>query len=147
LIESRQRKTGALFLPSSDIFKIIVNLEDNVLKPFLGTTRAIASLGSDLITYVKLRVESGGFYFAVDKLLFHALNKMKSISLTESIIDTIVDTVRMKLFDYYLKAATKDMLKLVMKTLNINKAESRLSFRAHTLLESIKKGDLDLDIK
>jgi hypothetical protein len=39
------------------------------------------------------------------------------------------------------------MLKLVMKTLNINKAESRLSFRAHTLLQSIQKGDLEIDIK
>lgn len=83
----------------------------------------------------------------VDKLLFHVLNKLQIIYLDESTITNIVETVRMKFFDYYLKAATKDMLKLVMKTLNINKAESRLSFRAHTLLQSIKKGDLEIDIK
>jgi hypothetical protein len=147
LIESRQTKIGALILPSCGIFKIIIDLEENLLKPLLGTTRAIASLGSDLITYVKLRVEAEGFFFAVDKLLFHVLNKLQIIYLDESTITNIVETVRMKFFDYYLKAATKDMLKLVMKTLNINKAESRLSFRAHTLLQSIKKGDLEIDIK
>jgi hypothetical protein len=98
LIESRQSKIGALILPSCNIFKIIMNLEENLLKPLLGTTRAITSLGSDLITYVKLRVESEGFFFAVDKLLFHAINKLQIISLNESIISTIVETVRMKFY-------------------------------------------------
>lgn len=147
LVESRQRKIGALILPSCNIFNIIMDLEQYILKPLLGTTKAIASLGSDFITYVKLRVEAEGFYSMVDKLLYNAFEKSKIISLEECVISEFIHTVRLKLFDYYMKAATKDMLKFIMKTLNYNKAESRLSFRAHTLLESIKKGDLELEEK
>ena len=143
LILDRQKKKEALLCPSCPIFTVFVELESKVLEPLFTNTSALAALSTDFITYINLRIDCEGFYARVDDILYDALKNLSDLSLKESDKVKIVETVREKLFKYYINTATKDLIKFIMRTLNNDKAISRLSFRARTLLESIKNDTSD----
>lgn len=140
LVETRERINGTLLYPSCAMYSIIESLEILVLEPFFSTTSVVVCMGADFLTYVNLYIESEGYYDQVDKILLMALSEIVEI---KDHMYEIAETIRLKLFDYYIKTATKDLINFIMRTLNNNKAVSRLSFRATTLLDSIKKGKVD----
>jgi hypothetical protein len=135
-IELREKKSGALLRASGPLFSIFAEMEGKLLDPMLTNARAIAAFGNYFITYIGYRADSLGFYDKVDEILHEALDKLDFLS-TE-IKDEIVETLRLKLFTYYFKSATKDLLLFIIRSLNNDKAISKLSFRAYTLLELVK---------
>jgi hypothetical protein len=139
LIESRQRNDGAMLCASDRIYKIFMSLEKHVLDPLFTNTSVMISLEKDFLIYVNLRTETAGYYDMVDDVLYKAL---ESLNLSSENKTALVETIRLKLFNYYMKTATKDLIAFIMRTLDNDKAMSRLSFRASTLLESINTGKM-----
>jgi hypothetical protein len=141
-IELREKISGALLRASGPLFSIFAEMEVNLLEPLLTNARAIAAFGNYFITYIECRADSLGYCEKVDEILHEALHNIEFLS--SEMKDEIVESLRLKLFTYYLKSATKDLLLFIIRSLNNDKAISKLSFRAYTLLELVKENKIEL---